>query len=99
MAQTLHLQIEAEAVRVDVLKTALEKKQGEMLTYADSLHAELKEKLGNPDEDLKPMLTMEDEQFQHYLKLQADKINQWKADALSAVGRQRDSIATKLKVG
>jgi len=80
------------------LKTALEKKQEEVLSYGNTLLAELEEQLGNPDEDLKPLLRMGEDQFQLHLKSQSDSIKEWKLTTLASIATQREQLSSKIKV-
>jgi hypothetical protein len=83
---------------VETLKTTLEKKEEELHKHVNHLNTELQEKLGRPEEDLKPLIQMEEVEYQKYLDTQGKMIEDWKSSAMSSITQQREDIAEKIKV-
>ncbi|CAG7725010.1 unnamed protein product [Allacma fusca] len=90
-------QIEVAAQRVDTLKSALETKEHDFQSYTNQLASELTAKLGKPEETTKQMLGMEQLQFQQYLQTQSAAIDEWKANAVNSLMKQKCELEDKIK--
>jgi hypothetical protein len=66
--------------------------------FSKRLTSELEQKLGCSEEELKPILVMEESKFQEYLDEQSKKIHNWKSTTISALQKQRDTVVDKMKV-
>lgn len=70
-----------------------------MDSFVDRLTSELQEKLGKSEEELKPVLLMDDSKFQEYLDEQSKKIDNWKANAVAALQKQTENVVSKMNAG
>ena len=83
---------------METLKAGLETKELELKDYSNQLASELKTKLGKPEESFKPVLAMEQSQFQQYLQTQSAAIDEWKANAVNSLMQQKCDLEDKIKV-